>query len=118
MWEVEVTDEFCGWWEKQTIAVKEDTTAVVDLLEEYGPALGRPYSGEIRGSKHNQMRELVVQSGGEPYRVLYAFDPRRIAVLLIAGCKTGNNRWYEEYIPKADKIFDVLLKELEKEGEL
>lgn len=116
MWEIEVTDEFNSWWYKQSLALRGDVTAVVDLLEEYGPALGRPHSGEIRGSKHKQMRELIVQSAGEPYRILYAFDPRRVAVLIIAGCKTGNDRWYEEYIPKADRLFDTLLEELKNEG--
>ena len=116
MWNIEYTDEFGVWWNDQTIAVQNDSTAVIDVLEELGPALGRPYSGEIIGSKFKHMRELIVQSGGEPYRILYAFDPRRVAILLIAGCKTGNNRWYEEYIPKADKLYDTLLQELKKEG--
>ena len=52
------------------------------------------------------MRELRVQHAGRPYRVLYAFDPRRTAILLIGGDKTGNNRWYEEYVPRGDDIYD------------
>ncbi|MEG1823705.1 MAG: type II toxin-antitoxin system RelE/ParE family toxin [Cloacibacillus sp.] len=116
MWDIEVTDEFELWWDAQNDAVHEDVAAVVDLLEEHGPSLGRPYSGEIRGSRHKQMRELIVQSGGNPYRILYAFDPRRTAVLLLAGCKGGANRWYEEHVPKADKLFDKLLEELKNEG--
>ena len=116
MWSVEITDEFESWWNEQADIVHEDVTAIVDLLEECGPALGRPHSGEIKGSRHKNMRELRVQSCGEPYRVLYAFDPRRTAVLLLAGCKTGNDRWYVENIPKADKLFDALLKELKAEG--
>ncbi len=52
------------------------------------------------------MRELRVQHNGKPYRVLYAFDPGRTAILLIGGCKTGNDRWYDEFIPKADRIYD------------
>jgi hypothetical protein len=61
------------------------------------------------------MRELRIQHEGRPYRVLYAFDPRRTAILLIGGDKTGNNRWYEEYVPQADYIYDQHLKELESE---
>jgi hypothetical protein len=61
------------------------------------------------------MRELRIQHEGRPYRVLYAFDPRRTAILLIGGDKTGNNRWYEEYVPQADNIDDEHLKELESE---
>ena len=60
------------------------------------------------------MRELRIQHKGRPYRVLYAFDPRRVAMLLIGGDKTGNNRWYEEYVPAADSIYERHVRELEK----
>jgi hypothetical protein len=63
------------------------------------------------------MRELRPQHQGRPYRVLYAFDPRRTAILLIGGDKTGNDRWYDEYVPVADRIFTRHLDELEKDGE-
>lgn len=59
------------------------------------------------------MRELRIQHEGRPYRVLYAFDPRRTAILLIGGDKTGNNRWYEESVPLADAIYDRHLRELD-----
>jgi hypothetical protein len=52
------------------------------------------------------MRELRVQHQGRPYRVLYAFDPRRVAILLIGGDKTGNDRWYEKFVPRADRLYD------------
>ena len=58
------------------------------------------------------MRELRIQHQGDPYRVLYAFDPRRMAILLIGGCKTGNDRWYEEWVPVADYLYDEHLKEI------
>lgn len=61
------------------------------------------------------MRELRIQHEGRPYRVLYAFDPRRTAILLIGGDKTGNDRWYDEFVPKADKLYDDHLDTLEKE---
>jgi len=61
------------------------------------------------------MRELRIQHEGRPYRVLYAFDPRRTAMLLVGGDKTGNNRWYDEYVPLADAIYDRHLLELENE---
>lgn len=77
-------------------------------------AIDRPMSG-IETSRHKHMRELRIQHEGRPYRVLYAFDPRRTAILLIGGDKTGNNRWYEEYVPQADNIYDQHLKELESE---
>ena len=62
------------------------------------------------------MRELRVQHQGRPYRVLYVFDPRRVALLLVAGDKTGNNRWYEENVPVADRLYDEHLATLKKEG--
>jgi hypothetical protein len=61
------------------------------------------------------MRELRTQHEGRPYRTLYAFDPRRAAILLIGGDKTGNNRWYEELVPFADQLYDNHLDELRKD---
>jgi hypothetical protein len=61
------------------------------------------------------MRELRTQSGGRPLRTLYAFDPRRSAILLIGGEKTGDDRWYEKFVPVADRIFERHLDELKKE---
>lgn len=62
------------------------------------------------------MRELRIQHMGRPYRVLYAFDPRRSAILLIGGDKTGDDRWYDVHIPIADQLYKVYLEELTKEG--
>jgi hypothetical protein len=62
------------------------------------------------------MRELRVQSGGRPLRVFYAFDPRRAAILLVGGDKTGDDRFYEKYVPLADDLYDIHLDELRKEG--
>jgi hypothetical protein len=59
------------------------------------------------------MRELRIQHEGRPYRVLYAFDPRRVGILLLGGDKTGNPRRYQEYIPKADELYRRHLRELE-----
>ena len=67
-------------------------------------------------SRHDNLRELRVQHKGKPYRVLYAFDPRRIAILLIGGDKTGNDRWYEENVPLADRIYDLHLADLKKDN--
>lgn len=62
------------------------------------------------------MRELRIQSSGKPLRVFYAFDPRRTAILLIGGDKTGDDRFYETFTPVADALYDVHLEELGKEG--
>ena len=91
-WEVEYTDELGAWWDDLTEAEQVSIDSSVRLLEEKGPNLGFPHSSGIEGSKHSHMRELRVQHGGRPYRILYAFDPRRSAILLIGGDKTGNKR--------------------------
>ena len=90
--------------------------AVVALLENYGPRLRFPYSSGISGSKHSHMRELRIQHQGRPYRVLYAFDSRRYAILLFGGDKTGDNRWYDVNVPIADRLYDEHLEILRKEG--
>lgn len=63
------------------------------------------------------MRELRVQHEGRPYRILYAFDPRRCAILLLGGDKTGADRWYEVHVPLADRLYDVHIETLRKEGQ-
>ena len=115
-WEVEFTDEFEAWW--RTLPEEEQVSldASVRLLEIFGPALSFPHSSGICGSRHSHMRELRTQCGGRPLRTLYAFDPRRTAILLIGGDKTGNDRWYDEYVAKADALYDEHLRQLMKEG--
>ena len=105
-YDVEFTDEFGGWWEGLTADEQDSVAKVVGLLELNGPALPHPHSSKIRGSRHSHMRELRVQHGGRPMRVFYAFDPRRVAILLIAADKTGDDRFYERMIPKADDLYD------------
>lgn len=115
-WEVEYTDEFEKWWNSLTEDEQVDVAAKVELLEKLGPALRRPHSDVISMSKHSNMKELRIQHAGRPYRVLYAFDPRRCAILLIGGDKTGNDRWYEEFVPLADEIYEDHLGTLREEG--
>ena len=115
-WEVEYTDEFEAWWSGLADHERRDVSAVVEILMAKGPRLPFPYSSGVEGSKHSNMRELRVQSGGKPLRVFYAFDPRRTAILLVAGDKTGDGRFYERMIPKADRLYDEYLEELRREG--
>lgn len=117
-WEVEYTDEFGGWWDRMTPEEQESVAACVELLEVRGPQLPFPYSSAVESSKHGHMRELRIQHHGHPYRVLYAFDPRRSAILLVGGDKTGNDRWYDEFVPVADTLYDDHLEDLRKEGEI
>lgn len=113
---VEYTDEFEAWWESLSENEQEDMAVGVHLLEKRGPSLPFPYSSGIKGSKHTHMRELRIQHKGNPYRILYAFDPRRVALLLIGGDKSGDDGWYETYVPIADKIYDRHLRELVEES--
>ena len=115
-WTVEYTDEFGEWWRTLTEAQQDDVTAIVTLLERSGARLPFPYSSDIKGSRHTHMRELRVQSGGDPLRVFYAFDPRRTAILLVAGNKRGDRRFYTRMIPIADRLYDEYLDELKREG--
>lgn len=115
-WEVEYTDEFGDWFSAMIETVQDDIDRSVGLLEAKGPQLGFPQSSGISGSRHEHMRELRVQSGGDPYRIFYAFDPRRAAILLIGGNKAGYERFYETMIPVADRLYDTYLVEIRKEG--
>lgn len=94
---------------------QEDIDATIQLLESNGPGLKFPHSSGINGSKFPHMRELRIQHKGEPYRILYAFDPRRVAILLIGGCKTGDDRWYEQHIKIADALYETYLMEIAEE---
>jgi hypothetical protein len=115
-WEVEGTDEFTEWFQALTEAEKADVVAVVDMLVDHGPHLGFPQTSGVEQSKHSHMRELRIQHAGRPYRVLYAFDPRRTGILLIGGDKTGDNRWYDIHVPLADRLYDEYIEEIRKEG--
>lgn len=116
MVEVLYTDEFEGWWNSLTAEEQETVDHDVNILREKGVALSFPRSSGISSSKHRHMRELRIQHQGRPFRVLYAFDPNRAALLLIGGDKTGNDRWYEIFVPIADRLYDQHLKELEQDN--
>ena len=116
-WEVEYTDEFEDWWGSLDEDEQASVDASVQLLEARGPQLPFPHSSGVEGSRHGHMRELRTQHQGRPYRTLYAFDPRRTAILLIGGEKTGNDDWYEEFVPQADDLYDEHLEELKREQE-
>jgi hypothetical protein len=115
-WEVENTDEFASWFVTLSEMDQDAIDFTVDLLIARGPNLRFPHASGIANSRHSHMRELRIQSEGRPLRVFYAFDPRRSAILLIGGDKTGDDRFYERLIPVADELYDVHLKELKQEG--
>lgn len=114
-WDVLFTDEFGEWWEGLSESEQEDVSAYVTLLQKRGPDLPFPYSSAVKQSEYSHMRELRVQHAGRPYRVLYAFDPNRSALLLIGGDKTGDDRWYETHVPIADRLYGEHAATIEKE---
>ncbi len=116
-WEVEYTDEFGQWWDELSEGEQEAIRASVLWLEQEGPALGRPMADTIKGSRHPNMKEL--RPPVTNIRVLFAFDPRRMAILLIGGDKTGRwRKFYEEMVPEADRLYEDHLRQLRKEGEI
>ena len=116
MWDVVTTDRFDEWFEKMDDTDRANIIAGMLLLQEKGSSLSRPYADTVEGSKFPNMKELRVQSKGQPLRAFFAFDPKRKAVLLCAGDKTGNEkRFYKIMIPLADKEYQIHLTRLEAE---
>ena len=115
-YEVNITDEFREWWDGLTVTQQEDIAARVELLEQEGPSLGRPVVDRVAMSAFHNMKELRCSSSGA-LRVLFTFDPRRQAILLLGGDKTGDwNEWYEQAVPEADRLYTEYLRDLRRGG--
>lgn len=116
-WEVNGTDEFADWFGGLTEPEADEVIAVVELLAEQGPELNRPYADRIKGSKYHNMKELRPRGVASYFRILFLFDPRREAILLIGGDKSGQwDRWYAEAIPQAEQLYEEYLRELAADG--
>ena len=115
-WQVDIA-AIADWLRALDDDSREQVVAAVDLLEEHGPHLGRPLVDTVSGSRHRRMKELRPgSSGSSELRILFAFDPGRQAILLVAGDKSGNwKSWYRRNIPLADDLFDEHLRTLEGE---
>jgi hypothetical protein len=96
--------------------IQDELLASVRLLAHYGPALGRPYADTLKGSKHANMKELRFDARDGVWRVAFAFDPRRQAILLVAGNKSGvsKGRFYKQLIATADRRYSAHLERLKK----
>lgn len=112
VWIAVETAEFSVWFDSLDDDAKEDVVVKVEVLKTLGPMLGRPFVDTLKGSRHSNMKELRVVSKGRPYRILFAFDPKRQAVLLTGGNKEGDVGFYYRMIPTADRLFDEYLAEL------
>jgi hypothetical protein len=114
-WEVEYTDEFDVWFSGLNAAERRVVFGAVERLEEEGPTLGRPFVDTLRASRYANMKELRPRRGN--LRILFVFDPRRVAILLLGGDKSGQwQEWYDEAIPAAERLYDEYLDELRREG--
>jgi hypothetical protein len=111
MAEVIATEEFTAWYESLDENATKAVLMVVDLLEARGVTLPFPFSSAIQGSRY-ALRELRQKAGHQQLRVIYAFDPKRQAVLLLGGDKTGDDRFYEWVIPQAERVWERYLKEM------
>jgi hypothetical protein len=111
-WKSERTDEFEEWWATLTKMERRLVLSSIQSLEESGPATGRPTVDSVKGSRHSNMKELRAT---RTIRIFFAFDPRRVAMLLIGGDKAGKTkRFYRQLVPKADRIYDAHLRQIEK----
>ena len=93
-------------------AIRDD----IATLERMGPSLGRPFVDSVKGSRHQNMKELRTMHARRHVRSFFAFDPRRSAILLLGGDKTGDKRFYDRMLPRADRLYDEYLQEIRKEG--
>jgi hypothetical protein len=119
-WEIEITDECEGWYLGLPADDARALEAAVEMLALRGPALGRPLVDRVKGSAFHNMKELRPNApDGRELRVLFVFDPRRVAILLLGGDKTGRwIEWYREAVTGADHLYRTHLEELHQEGEL
>ncbi|RKN43244.1 type II toxin-antitoxin system RelE/ParE family toxin [Streptomyces hoynatensis] len=117
-WEVVLVAEVAAWFDRlaeEDWESAEQVEDAIDLLAETGPTLGRPLVDRIKGAENHHLKELRPgSSGSSEIRILFAFDPVRRAVLLVAGDKAGNWRgWYEANIPIAEERYREHIADLE-----
>ena len=111
------TEEFADWFHGLERREQDEVIEVVERLYEQGPLLGRPDTDRIAASRYHNMKELRPRGVAKHLRVLHIFDPRREAILLLGGDKTGQwDGWYKTAIPKAEHLYDVYLEDLREEG--
>ena len=116
-WAVEMADAFEREFDVLHEDVQTEILALSLVLEQFGPQLGRPRVDTLKGSRHTNMKEMRFSAADGEWRVAFAFDPKRKAILLVAGDKSGGSekRFYRELIRKADERFDAHLAWLKKE---
>jgi len=115
-WTVKSYTKFDEEFDQLNAEVQDELLSHALLLEKFGPQLGRPWVDTLKGSKHSNMKELRFKADNGVWRVAFAYDPKRQAILLVAGNKSGvsETRFYKELIRKADERFSLYLSELKK----
>jgi hypothetical protein len=118
-WTVEFADGFELEFDELPVDVQDELLAQAHVLREFGPNARRPRVDTLNGSKYANMKELRFEAADGVWRVAFAFDPRRRAILLVAGDKSGRSerRFYKALIAKADKRFDEHLEALKRRKE-
>ena len=118
-WEVDLHDDFVTEYRDLPKDVQDELLAHIELLEQFGPQLGRPHADTLNGSRHPNMKELRFGGSDGVWRVAFAFDPSRKAILLVAGDKSGGGekRFYRQLIDRADKRFDSHLAKIKRRKE-
>ncbi|MGD1098063.1 MAG: type II toxin-antitoxin system RelE/ParE family toxin [Bryobacteraceae bacterium] len=108
-WAVDLHDDFVSEYRALHKDVQDELLAHIGLLEQFGPHLGRPRADTLNGSRHPNMKELRFDAADGAWRVAFAFDPNRKAILLVAGDKSGGSekRFYRRLIETADERFDA-----------
>lgn len=114
-WQIEYSKEFEDWLEAQSEDLQDETLANLDVLEQFGPTLGRPKVDTLKGSSIPNLKELRFDYERVPIRILFAFDQMRQALIMVAGDKSSSKRWYDTHIPVAERIFT---KHIEKQKKL
>ncbi len=114
-WDLQLDEDFAAWLDGLDADLRTEIIAHANLLREHGPQLGRPYVDTLEGSEFTNMKELRVQFRRDPWRILFAFDAQRSAILLVGGNKRGDKRWYKKHLPIAEERFRRHLKRLEQE---
>jgi len=116
-WVVDLHDDFVPEYNEMHGDVQDELLAHIKLLEEFGPHLGRPRADTLNGSRHANMKELRFYAADGVWRFAFAFDPKRQAIILCGGDKSGvsENRFYQQLIDKADARFEAHMARVKKE---
>ncbi len=118
-WEVDLHDDFVPEYRALHEDAQDELLACIELLEQFGPQLGRPRADTLNDTRHANLKELRFDAAGGVWRVAFAFDPNRKAILLAAGDKAGvgEKRFYRQLIEKAGARFDAHLARIKTQKE-